>query len=82
MNYEISQSHKPKNAIILQGDWEGGISHVALDMMSNGVDVTKVILNCADWIYNYRKVPTVTFDQPLGSFKDWLRDYITKHVRY
>ena len=45
-------------------------------MIDNGIDVTKVILNAADWIYSYRKIPTVSYDKPLDQFESWLRSYI------
>ncbi len=80
MKYTIAKAKKPQKAIILQGDWEGGISHVALDMIANGIEVTKVILNAADWIYSYRKVPTVSFDKPFDKFELWLREYITDNA--
>ena len=70
---------KPTNALILQADWEGGMSHVAMDMMENDVQVTKVILNAADWIYRKRGVPTVSFDRPFEEFEEWLRRYISKN---
>ena len=70
---------KPTNALILQADWEGGMSHVAMDMMGNDVQVTKVILNAADWIYRKRGVPTVSFDRPFEEFEEWLRRYISKN---
>ena len=76
MNYSVQQANSPKNALILQGDWEGGISNVALDMISSGISVTKVILNAAEWIYVRRGVPTVSYDEPLDSFEPWLRKYI------
>ena len=76
MNYSVQQANAPKNALILQGDWEGGISNVALDMINSGISVTKVILNAAEWIYVRRGVPTVSYDEPLDSFEPWLRKYI------
>jgi len=79
MKYAITPAEKPTKALILQGDWEGGISHVAIDMIANGIEVTKVVLNAADWIYSYRKIPTVSFDQPLAEFEAWLRNYIAEH---
>lgn len=80
MKYSTAQVKKPDKAIILQGDWEGGISHVALDMIANGIDVTKVILNAADWIYSYRKIPTVAYNKPLDQFETWLRKYVTDNA--
>jgi len=79
MDYQIPQYSKPQKTIILQGDWEGGISNVALDMINNGIDVTKVTLNAADWIYQYKKIPSVSFDRPFDQFENWLRAYIVEH---
>lgn len=49
-------------------------------MMANDIQVTKVVLNAADWIYSYRKVPTVSFDKPLAKFEPWLRKYIADNT--
>jgi len=71
--------HKPANSLILQADWEGGLSHVAMDLIRNGMRVTKVVLNTADWIYKKRGVPTVSYDKPFENFEKWLREYISQH---
>ena len=74
---------KPKsfnNALILQGDWEGGLSNVALDLMATGKSVTKVVFHAGDWIYKWKKVPTVDFDAKINSFETWLRDYIDENA--
>lgn len=70
---------KTTNVLILQGDWEGGISNVALDLMASGVEVAKVVLNAADWIYKRRGVQTVEYDRPFEEFEDWLNDYVLTH---
>lgn len=67
------------NALILQSDWEGGLSNVALDLMATGKNVTKVIFHAGDWIYNLKKIPTVDFDSNLADFEPWLRNYIADH---
>ena len=64
------------NALILQGDWEGGLANVALDLMATGKRVTKVVFHAGDWIYKWKKVPTVNFEARIDSFEAWLRDYI------
>jgi capsular polysaccharide export protein len=68
------------NALILQGDWEGGLTNVALDLMASGKSVTKVVFHAGDWIYNWKKVPTVDFDAKINSFEAWLRDYIDENA--
>ncbi len=70
---------KPENALILQADWEGGITHVANDLIDNGVNVTKVVLNAADWIYTRKELPTVSYDHPFEEFESWLRCYIAEN---
>ena len=67
------------NALILQSDWEGGLTNVALDLMATGKKVTKVMFHAGDWIYNHQKVPTVDYDDTLESFETWLRAYIAEH---
>ena len=67
------------NALILQGDWEGGLSNVALDLMSAGKRVTKAVFHAGDWIYKWKRIPTIDFDAPIDSFEFWLRNYINNH---
>lgn len=67
------------SALILQGDWEGGLSNVALDLMATGKSVTKVVFHAGDWIYKWQKVPTIDFDSPLEAFEGWLRNYIKQN---
>ena len=74
----LERQEEFKNALILQSDWEGGMANVALDLMSAGKEVTKVILNAGDWIYRWKNVPTVKYDAPLELFEDWLRSHIKK----
>ena len=59
------------NALILQGDWEGGLANVALDLMATGKRVTKVVFHAGDWIYKWKKVPTVNFEAGIDSFEAW-----------
>ncbi|MFC5050236.1 hypothetical protein ACFPK9_06400 [Rubritalea spongiae] len=67
------------NALILQGDWEGGLTNFALDLIDKGTQVTKVVLHAGDWIYKWKGVATVDFDAPLDEFENWLRAYISEH---
>jgi capsule polysaccharide modification protein KpsS len=64
------------NALILQGDWEGGLANVALDLEASGKNVTKVVFHAGDWIYKWRKVPTVNFEAKIECFEEWLRRYV------
>jgi capsule polysaccharide modification protein KpsS len=67
------------NALILQGDWEGGLTNFALDLIDRGSNVTKVLLHAGDWIYKWKGVPTVNYDAPLEDFEQWLRSYVIEH---
>jgi capsular polysaccharide export protein len=64
------------NALILQGDWEGGLANVALDLKASGKSVTKVVFHAGDWIYGWRNIPTIDFEARIDTFEEWLRDYI------
>lgn len=68
--------NKPKHAYILQGDWEHGLALVAKDLLLNGTQATKVILEPCDLFYKLHKIPTVSFNAPLSGFKEWLRNEI------
>ena len=76
----ISQPRTFNNALILQGDWEGGLANVALDLKASGKNVTKVVFHAGDWVYKWKKVPTVDFDAKINSFEAWLRDYIDENA--
>lgn len=75
----ITQHTSFSNALILQGDWEGGLSNFALDLMDAGKKVSKVILHASDWIYKRRGIPTMSFDAPIELFEDWLHNQIKQH---
>ena len=76
-----SQQHSIKfsNALILQGDWEGGLANFALDLMDAGKQVSKVIFHAGDWIYRWKGVSTLSFDAPIELFEDWLRHRISEN---
>ena len=76
----ISQPRTFNNALILQGDWEGGLANVALDLKASGKNVTKVVFHAGDWVYKWKKVPTVDFDAKINSFEAWLRDYVDENA--
>ena len=75
----ISQPRTFNNALILQGDWEGGLANVALDLKASGKNVTKVVFHAGDWIYKRKGVQTVSFDAPIEAFEDWLRKHIKRN---
>lgn len=69
--------NKPKNILILQGDWEGGLCNVALDLQANGSEVCKVVFHAGDYAAYYKSgIKLVKFDKPIESFEDWLRTHI------
>lgn len=75
----LTQPRQFSNALILQADWEGGMANVALDLISTGKSVSKVLLHAGDWIYKWKGVKTVSFDSPIDLFEDWLRNYVESH---
>ena len=76
---DLKQPRTFSNALILQADWEGGMVNVALDLMGAGKFVTKILLHAGDWIYKWKGVPTVNFDDPIKGFESWLRLYIEQN---
>jgi capsule polysaccharide modification protein KpsS len=56
------------------------MTNVALDLMWTGKSVAKVMLHAGDWIYKWKGVDVVSFDAPIETFRDWLREYI-KHSK-
>ena len=69
---------KIKNALIIQSDWEGGLTNFAQDLIKAGTEVTKVLLHAGDWIHKWKGIPTVKYDAPLAQFETWLRKYISE----
>lgn len=69
---------KRRRVLIVQGDWEAGMSRLALDLRDAGHDVGKVLFCAPDLIYRLRGVPTHAFRRPIGEFEDWLRDLVRK----
>ncbi len=68
---------KPKRKIlIVQGDWEAGMSLLALDLKDAGHEVGKVIFCAPDLIYQWRGFRTHWFREPLAEFESWLRELI------
>lgn len=69
---------KKKKILIVQGDWESGMSLLALDLKDAGHEVGKVFFCAPDIIYKFRGVPTHLFRKPLADFEAWLRDLVQK----
>jgi len=71
--------NKVDNVLILQGDWEGGLANFGVDLIAAGKKVTKVVLHAGDWIYHYKRVPTVSYKGKIDQWESWLRAYIADH---
>ena len=67
---------RQRRILIVQGDWEAGMSRLALDLMDAGHHVGKVIFCAPDLIYRLRGVPTHTFREPIAEFDKWLRELV------
>lgn len=67
---------KKRKVLIVQGDWEAGMSRLALDMKDAGHEVGKVFFCAPDVIYKIRGIRTHLFRQPLEDFESWLRQLI------
>ncbi|NJR41615.1 MAG: hypothetical protein HC767_02055 [Akkermansiaceae bacterium] len=72
-----SQEPKPRRKIlIVQGDWEGGMSLLALDLQDTGHEVGKILFCAPDVIYKIRKIRTHLFRKTLADFESWLRELV------
>jgi capsule polysaccharide modification protein KpsS len=67
---------KKRKILIVQGDWEAGMSRLALDLKDVGHEVGKVFFCAPDLIYKIRGTPIHLFRKPLEDFECWLRALI------
>lgn len=65
-----------RKVLIVQGDWEAGMSRLALDLTDAGHEVGKVFFCAADIMYKFRGVRTHLYRKPLADFEDWLRELV------
>ncbi|MEO7340310.1 MAG: hypothetical protein ABI073_05490 [Luteolibacter sp.] len=79
---EFRGAEKPpvskRKVLIVQGDWEAGMSRLALDLKDAGHEVGKVFFCAPDVIYKFRGIRTHLFRQPLEDFESWLRELIDR----
>ncbi len=66
-----------RKILIVQGDWETGMSRLALDLKEVGHQVGKVVFCTPDFIYKLRGIRTHIFRKPLADFDAWLRELLT-----
>jgi capsular polysaccharide export protein len=69
---------KRRKVLIVQGDWEGGMSRLALDLKDAGHEVGKVFFCAPDVIYVLRGVATHLYRKPLEEFESWLRELVRR----
>lgn len=67
---------KGRRILIVQGDWEGGMSLLAQDLKDAGHEVGKVFFCAPDLIYRFRGVRTHMFRDPIDGFEAWLRELV------
>src|SRR5688572_30159431 len=68
---------KKHKVLIVQGDWEAGMSRLALDLKDAGHEVGKVFFCAPDFIYKIRGIRTHLFRKPLEDFDLWLRELVS-----
>ena len=73
---EPTVAPKKRKILIVQGDWEAGMSRLALDLEDVGHEVGKVFFCAPDLIYKFRGIRTHLFRKPLADFDGWLRELI------
>lgn len=77
----VDQAGGPKEAIkrkvlIVQGDWEAGMSRLALDLKDAGHEVGKVFFCAPDVIYKFKGIQTHLYRKRLADFEAWLRELV------
>lgn len=66
-----------RRILIVQGDWEAGMSLLAQDLQDAGHEVGKVVFCAPDLLfYRMRGIQTHTFRQPIEEFYEWLRELV------
>ena len=65
-----------RKILIVQGDWEAGMSLLALDLKDAGHEVGKVFFCAPDVIYRFRGIHTHMYRKPLEEFEAWLRELV------
>jgi capsular polysaccharide export protein len=65
-----------RKILIVQGDWEAGLSRLALDLKDAGHEVGKVFFCAADIAYKFRGIRTHLYREPLAEFDAWLRELV------
>lgn len=71
-------SVRSRKILIVQGDWEAGMSLLALDLRDAGHEVHKIVLCAPDLIYRLRGLRVHVFRKPLADFDVWLRELVIK----
>jgi capsule polysaccharide modification protein KpsS len=74
-----SRKANGRRILIIQSDWESGMSRLALDLKDAGHKVSKVFFCAPDLIYAYRGIRIHLFRKPIAEFESWLRQLIQKH---
>ena len=77
----VDHSSGPKETVkrkvlIVQGDWEAGMSRLALDLKDAGHEVGKVFFCAPDVIYKFRGIRTHLYRDKLADFEAWLRELV------
>lgn len=65
-----------RKILIVQGDWETGMSRLALDLADAGHAVGKVVFCAPDLVYRLKGIATHTFRDEIGAFDVWLRELV------
>ena len=72
----VRAQRQSRRILIVQGDWEAGMSLLALDLKDVGHHVAKVFFCAPDVIYRMRGIKTHMFRQPIKEFETWLRELV------
>jgi capsule polysaccharide modification protein KpsS len=67
---------RKRKILIVQGDWESGMSLLGQDLKDAGHEVGKVFFCFPDLTYKIRGIKTHLFRKPLAEFDVWLRELV------
>ncbi len=67
---------KRRRILIIQGDWEGGMSLLSQDLQDEGHEVGKLVFCVPDLIYKAKGIRTHVFRSKIEEFSRWLRDLV------
>lgn len=74
--HDSTVDHDRRRILIVQGDWECGMSNLALDLTDAGHHVAKIAFCAPDFVYRLRGIRTIPYRGTLAEFAAWLENQV------